>query len=130
MKLMHIIVFFLISTLVACTQKENWKIEFCEEMNGENCVDSKDIFERNIKIYVTLESKELIRESIIVGNIYRMYDGTYDDYLGTKKFQIENMTHKLTHSIPFDELGGAGPHLIEFTREDGTLIISKELFIK
>jgi hypothetical protein len=116
--------------VLCCKEASNWSIAFCSEINGDECLHSKNTFDRNIKVFVILESKEPIDENLIIGNIYRMYEGNYDDYLGSKNFKIKPNTHKIKHSIPFDELGGSGPHLIEFTREDGTLIILKELFIK
>ena len=121
-----ILIFFL-----NCTPENNWNMEICSEIDIYNCVDAANTFDSNIKLYVTLESKTLITDKLIIGSIYRMGDdGTYSDYLGTKNFKIEPNTFKIKHSIPFNELGGSGPHLIEFTKEDGTLIISKELIIK
>ena len=58
------------------------------------------------------------------------YEGVYSDYLGSHNFLIKPNTYKLNHYIPFDQLGGKGPHFVEFTKEDGTLIISKEFTVK
>lgn len=122
-----------ISAWLLCSCKQNnpdWKIEFCTELKNEICVTTDTVFPRNTRVYVTLKSQQEIKDSIIVGNIYRMLNGTYDDYLGTNHFEVPPNTHELSHYIPFDQLGGAGPHLIEFTKEDGTLILTKELFIE
>lgn len=113
-----------------CEEDPNWKIEFCTEIENGHCANAKDTFERNQRIFVTLESKKPISEKMIVGTIHRMLNGNYDDYLGSNNFEIEPKTYKLEHYIPFDELGGAGPHLIEFTTEEGKVLVSKELFIK
>lgn len=121
------IVLFIITN---CTEKSNWSIDFCTEINGFQCVDASDTFEKGVRIFVTLNSKTPMNEEIIIGNIYRMQGNVYDDYLGTKNFKINPNTYKIKHFIPFDQLGGSGPHLIEFTKKDGTLLISKELFIK
>ncbi len=116
--------------MLGCKEKGNWSIKFCTAIEDNNCIDDSNTFDRNVKVYVLFESKQPISEPLIIGNIYRMFGETYDDYLGSKNFVIEPNTFKLKHSIPFDELGGSGPHLIEFTTEDGTLLASKELFIK
>ena len=121
---------FMFVLLLSCNTN-NWEIEICSQINGKDCENSNNVFNKNVKLFVTLESKSLITEKLIIGSIYRMgEDGTYKDYLGTKNFVIEPNTFKIKHFIPFDELGGTGPHLIEFTAEDGTLILSKELLIK
>ena len=123
-----ILLFFL---LFNCREESNWKIEVCSQIEDFDCIDASDTFDSYVKLYVTLECKVLITEKLIIGSIYRMGDdGAYSDYLGTKNFNIEPNTFKVKHYIPFDELGGSGPHLIEFTKEDGTLIISKEILIK
>lgn len=122
---------FSVIYLVSCSRESNWTIEFCTQINGFDCINNTNIFESDKRIYVILESKTPITEDIIIGRISRaMRDGKYNDYLGSKNFKIAPNTFKLQHYIPFDQLGGSGPHLIEFTKEDGTVIITKELFIK
>ncbi len=123
-------VFIVLLLITSCSPKSNWKIQFCEELNESVCEKNTDTFNSDIEVFVTLECVEPIKEHIIIGNIYRMQDGSYSDYLGSKNFVINANSYTIKHSIPFDQLGGSGPHLIEFTKEDGTLIISKELFIK
>ncbi len=96
-----------------------------------DCVSPTDTFQTGQRVYITLESRAPIVETIIIGHVYRaMPYGKYDDHLGTKNFEIGPNTFKLKHYIPFDELAGTGPHLIEFTKEDGSVLITKELFIK
>ncbi|MBP6755323.1 MAG: hypothetical protein KA210_04185 [Bacteroidia bacterium] len=129
--LIYVSLAFMLFFISSCTDESNFGIEFCTEINGSQCVDSSaDTFERGVRVYVILNSKTPIKEEIIIGNIYRMQGEVYDDYLGSKNFKINPNTYKVKHFIPFDQLGGSGPHLVEFTKKDGTLLISKELFIK
>ena len=128
--LRYISLVFTLFFVVSCAKQSDWTIEFCTNLKGYECVDASDSFESGVRIYVTLHSKIPIKEEMIIGNIYRMQGDVYDDYLGSKNFKICPNMRQIKHFIPFDQLGGSGPHLIEFTKKDGTLLISKELFIK